>query len=124
MKLRQEETSVDLSYRPYSYWPDSPDRGVLLSRIKGKARRDIVREKLEKEGFTKLPEYLTREDLDEVDRKVWGSIYPLLMGGEYLPDVEDDEVEIARVSLMSTAGDQISIPSFLGKRKDWIQGCR
>ncbi|MDA9983098.1 hypothetical protein N9H39_10315 [Gammaproteobacteria bacterium] len=109
MILRQEETSVDLSYRPYSYWPDSPGRDVLLSRIKGKARRDIVREKLEKEGFTDLPAFLAREDLDEVDRKLWGSFHPMLIDGEYLPDVDDDEVEIARISLMSTTGDQISV---------------
>ena len=89
MKLRSENIKVDLSYRPCSYWSGLPDREALLSRIKGKARRDIVREKLAKGGFSDLPSFLAREDLDDVDRTMWGSIHPDLMGGEYLPDLDD-----------------------------------
>jgi hypothetical protein len=39
------------------------------------------------------------------------------MGGEFLTDEEDDEVEIARVSLMSTTGDQISVRAFREREK-------
>ena len=45
MKFQQDETSIDLSFSPDSYWPESPDHEVLLSRIQSKARREIVRHK-------------------------------------------------------------------------------
>ena len=40
---------------------------------------------------------------------MWGAIHPALMGGEYLPPMKRDEVEIARISLQSVTGDQISV---------------
>ena len=43
------------------------------------------------------------------DRRMWGLIHPALMGGEYLPRMGRDEVEIARISLESVTGDQISV---------------
>ena len=51
MKLRQEETYIDLSFLPDTYWPESPDREMLRSRIQGKARRDIARRTLEAEAI-------------------------------------------------------------------------
>ena len=43
------------------------------------------------------------------ERKLTGSIHPAFMGGEYLPDYLDGEVEIARVSLKSVTCDVYSI---------------
>ena len=36
-------------------------------------------------------------------------MHPMNMGGEYLPPMFDGEVEIARISLRSVTGDQISV---------------
>ncbi len=47
--------------------------------------------------------------LDEQHRAAAGAVHPWLMGGEYLPDLLSDEVEIARVTLKSTTLDVISI---------------
>ncbi|MFC1680342.1 hypothetical protein ACFL1S_00895 [Pseudomonadota bacterium] len=109
MKFQQDETSIDLSFRPDSYWPESPDREILLSRIQGKTRRDIARRKLEEEGVAGLGAFLGREELADFEREAWGGIHPQFMGGEYLLAAGDDDVEIARISLKSTTGDQISI---------------
>jgi hypothetical protein len=76
------ERKYDLDYRPTSYWDLSDVHTVLLSRIKGEHRKRDAR----------------------VSR-----MHPMLMGGEYLPDYEEEEVEIARVSLDSTTADVISI---------------
>lgn len=103
------EKKIDMAFKPTSYWPESLDMDTLLSRIKGKARRDMARRILEEEGFPGLTEFVARENLDDVDREMWGRIHPQLMGGEYLPNLSEGEVEIVRISLKSTTGDQISI---------------
>ena len=44
---------------------------------------------------------------------VVGQIYPSFMGGEYLPDADDGEVEIARVALRSVMADVMSVRACL-----------
>ena len=39
------------------------------------------------------------------DLKALGSVHPMFMGGNYLPETEDAEVEIARIELASTTFD-------------------
>ena len=45
----------------------------------------------------------------EEERSAWGAIGPWCLGGEYLPELYEEEVEIARISLASTTSDQISV---------------
>ena len=45
----------------------------------------------------------------DLDRKVLESVHPMFMGGNYLPDTEDGEVEIARISIRSTTFDVTSV---------------
>lgn len=101
--------SIDLTFRPVSYKPPSLNQEQLLSRIRGKARREIATRLLKEEGFKGLTTFMAREQLTDEDREAWGRIHPQLMGGEYLPDLDEGEVEIARISLPSTTGDQISV---------------
>ena len=102
-------TNVDLSFCPGTYWPESLAPEQLLSRIRGKRRQDIARQLYKEFGFTALSEFLVREGLSEEDRTAWGTVGPWCMGGEYLPDLDEGEVEIARISLASTTSDQISV---------------
>jgi len=53
--------------------------------------------------------FLLSETLRDEQRRLFGSMHPSFMGVEYLPDLYEDEVEIARVELRSTTGDVISI---------------
>ena len=101
--------ATDYSYRPPSYWPAAPTVDQLLSRIKGQARREEARAIMESEGFSGLSAFVARQTLSDEDRAKWGAIHPLLMGGEYLPGLDENQVEIARISLASTTGDQISV---------------
>lgn len=100
---------IDLSFRPKTYFPESLNRKQLLTKIQGQARREIVEDQLETEGFQSLDDFIARPELSEDQRKDWGRIHPWAMGGEYLPEYEIDEVEIARVSLKSVTFDQKSI---------------
>ena len=101
--------NIDLSFRPDTYWPESLTPEQLLSRIRGKRRQDIARHLYREFGFTALNEFLVREGLSEEDRTAWSAGGPWCMGGEYLPEMEEGEVEIARISMESTTSDQVSV---------------
>ena len=108
---------IDQNYRPSTYWPEALDQEQRLSRIHGEARRTIAREVLAEEGFAGLTEFLARETLDDEELRDWGLVHPQCMGGEYLPQLGVEDVEIARISLASTTGDQISIRASHGGGK-------
>jgi hypothetical protein len=99
---------VRLDFRPSTYWPDKPLTRAALARIKGTARRAMVRESLVG-GDPQLPEILLSPSLSEDDRAALGALHPTLMGGEYLPEFERDEVEIARLDLASVTADVIAV---------------
>jgi hypothetical protein len=40
-----------------------------------------------------------------ISRSALGRLHPSFMGGEYLPDRRDTEVEIARINIDSTTSD-------------------
>lgn len=98
---------LDLSFQPSTYWPAAPSVDELLSSISGEARRAIVRD--DPSRSVEPDDFLIKPTLSEAERRAWGSIHPALMGGEYLPELLEGQVEIARISLASTTGDQISI---------------
>lgn len=100
------KTPYDFGYRPATYW-ETP--GALLANIKGEQRRRRVKEFLDSGNVEALESWVLSESLSEEERVALGRIHPLLMGGEYLPDYEGSEVEVARVALQSTTGDVISV---------------
>ena len=103
----EEVDGIDLEFTPESYF-QSHDRGALLpSDIQGQARRELARSYAAK-GMDP-PKWLVAPELPEALRREWGAIHPSFMGGEYLPPVEEREVEIVRISLASTTGDTISL---------------
>jgi hypothetical protein len=100
---------LNSGFRPETYWPESRTPEQLLANIKGKVRRDIARRILAEEGFAGLNALIAQKELEGEDLFMWGRVHPAMMGGEYLPPLGEGEVEIARISLASTTGDQISI---------------
>ena len=100
---------IDQNYRPNTYWPHSLNQEQLLTRIPGQVRRDIVRQLFAEDGNAGLDALAANEDFGNEDRRSWGLEHPSFMGGEYLPQLEVEDVEIARVSLASVTSDQISI---------------
>jgi hypothetical protein len=96
---------IDLDFRPVTYFgPQSlPER--LIAQVKG----DAVKKKLGalyKEGrFEELSNLLNSLSIDQAEIKALGSIHPMFMGGNYLPDTAANEVEIARIVIESTTFD-------------------
>jgi hypothetical protein len=98
---------VDLDFTPDGYFTERDLQLALPSDILGQARRNIARAMVA-EGEDPPPELLEGV-LTEEDRKAFGRIHPMFMGGEYLPELKEGEVEIARISLESVTADQISV---------------
>lgn len=97
-----------LDFRPPTYWPSEPGTRAVLARIKGTVRRAVAFRSIVS-GSATPPESLLSPSLSEDDRDFLGALHPTLMGGEYLPDLEPDEVEIARLDLASTTADVIAL---------------
>jgi hypothetical protein len=101
---------IDYDFRPQSYWhPSAATLAVALKNVKGTVRRRMIREAWEKGEYEVMPADLKEAAVSEPLRQALGRMHPQYMGGEYLPDYEPGEVEIARIELQSTTGDVISI---------------
>jgi hypothetical protein len=97
-----------LDFRPSTYWPDESGTRAALAKIKGTARRRaLLRTKVE--GNPSLPAVLAAESLSDDVRAQLGALHPSFMGGEYLPDLESEEVEIARLDHASVLADVIAV---------------
>ena len=100
---------IDQNYRPANYfW--ALEHGIELpSNIKGAERKSYYERKLFEidTGFSTDP--FSQPSLTVEQRSQVASIHPAFMGGEYLPDRETGEVEIARITLSSTTQDVTSV---------------
>jgi hypothetical protein len=98
--------SIDLAYRPTTYfWP----HGLKPPAIKGANRRALVASVLANDPSAEIPPVLLQHALPAPVRSHLGSQHPWDMGGEYLPDLVSDEVEIARITIASTTQDVTSV---------------
>lgn len=98
----------DYHFRPESYFePEDPVRELPIN-IKGESRRKLLAE-LANDIDTGVEDILFREILTESERITLGLVHPRLMGGEYLPDRNPNQVEIARIVLDSTTQDVLSL---------------
>ncbi|MBK8907476.1 MAG: hypothetical protein IPM60_06145 [Rhodospirillales bacterium] len=96
----------DMNYRPPSYWGPQTLSRKAESTIKGELRKAAVMVFCDQGP---VDARFFAESLPEEQRVAIGSCHPWLMGGEYLPDLRPDEVEIARVVMKSTTMDVVSI---------------
>jgi hypothetical protein len=100
---------IKYSFRPDNYWDEDNVLQALLRDVKGAERREMIKAYYEGGNFQELQETFTKTSLSDEERKRLGAIHPMFMGGEYLPDFNPGETEIARVTLRSTTQDVISI---------------
>ena len=98
--------ALDLDFQPVSYWGPQSLAAYFGSHITGELRRRTAKEEADT-GSTS--EDLLQPTLSDASRSIRGSIHPWFMGGEYLPPLRPNEVEIARVTLRSVTMDVFSI---------------
>jgi hypothetical protein len=102
-------TKIDLQYRPNSYFRPERLEKYLLSKVKGAVLRKKLKALFDEGRHAEVRDLIVDFDTSDYDRKMLESIHPMYMGGNYLPDTEDGEVEVARISIQSTTGDVTSI---------------
>jgi hypothetical protein len=101
---------IDYQFRPESYWAAANNPlEAALRNVKGRNRREMIRDYYEAGHLEQLNENLLADTLDDQKRQSLGQIHPSFMGGEYLPNYGRSEVEIARIELESTTSDVISL---------------
>jgi hypothetical protein len=110
MKLIKLYTGIDYQFRPESYWATANNPlDAALRNVKGRNRREMIRDYYEAGKLEQLDENLLADALAADTRVSLGRIHPSFMGGEYLPNYRRSEVEVARIELKSTTYDVISL---------------
>lgn len=97
----------NFKFRPKSYWAPMEVSKFYESKIKGEIRKKMAIKALKKKET--IPQIILKDSLPENVKNYSEAQHPWMMGGEYLPNLENDEIEIARVILKSTTLDIISI---------------
>jgi len=108
---------IDMQYRPRSYfWAE--ELGVQLSSdIKGAKRKALYESMLAEGRADEIDELLIKPVLTPDERQGLGRFHPSFMGGEYLPNRKEGEVEIARITIASTTQDVTSVYARQGKKR-------
>ena len=96
-------------YTPPSYFFPMDLGTYLLATVKGTQRRSSIEKLIAEGNVLDVEDWLAHSSLDNDTRVLIGKFHPVFMGGEYLPDLNEGEVEIARIELASTTADAISI---------------
>jgi hypothetical protein len=96
---------IDLDYRPDTYFRPQKLERYLLSKVKGAVLRQKLQALFDAGRHAEARTLLTAEGISAADRKALESFHPMFMGGNYLPETEDGEVEIARIGIKSTTYD-------------------
>ena len=100
---------INLDFRPATYfWPLDLETH-LLSHVKGTQRRTALKAAIASNEFAQVFELLGDLDLPDEMREALFSIHPEFLGGEFLPDRAEDEVEAARITIASTTSDVTSV---------------
>jgi hypothetical protein len=100
-------SNYDLSFKPNTYWDLRDVLTHVDARVTGKVRKELVKHALQN-GETVPLEYL-KSSLSTDLKKTIGSIDPSFMGGEFLPELGENDVIIASINLKSTTSDVIAV---------------
>ena len=97
--------SIDIDYSPDTYFWAYDNRITLSSDIKGANRKALYERAIQCGDIEFANSLIAEPTLTSQRRRAQGGFHPSWMGGEYLPDRENQEVEIARITIASTTQD-------------------
>lgn len=101
--------AIDLDFRPRTYFGPHKLEQHLLSKVKGAVLRDRLKALFAEGRHDEVMGLLEDGGISERDRKALEAMHPMFMGGNYLPDTADGEVEVARIRIASTTFDVTSV---------------
>ena len=87
--------------------PNSKEEAAIRS-IKGNFRREFVMRAILSDGIESVPPAWLNHDLSRTLKDFLTAQHPRSRGGEDLPDLEDGEVEIARLSLTNSVHGEVT----------------
>ena len=96
---------IDLDFRPKTYFRPERLENYLLSKVKGAVMRQQLRALFDQGDHAAARRLIDEVAFSAREIKALESIHPAFMGGNYLPDTEFGEVEVARISIESTTAD-------------------
>jgi hypothetical protein len=99
------KSELALSYRPNTYFRPQKLERDLLSNVKGGIVRSTLQTMLTEGRHAEVNELLRSEFLSAEGREALESFHPMYMGGNYLAETEQAEVEIGRIRIASTTCD-------------------
>ncbi len=95
--------------RPDYFKPVHSRVDAVLFRIKGNFRRRLVSKNLLQEGLSSIPEDLFAHELpDYLKDALAAQAGPQARGGEDLPDLQEGEVEVARLTLVNSVHGEVT----------------
>ncbi|WP_298128233.1 hypothetical protein [Brevundimonas sp.] len=111
-----EDCGLDLAFRPSTYLTPMSIGQHALRTVKGAERRHLIASSMASEGAP-IPDGWLEPSLPLDDVRILGSHHPSLLGGEFLPNRTQREVEIARITLDSTTQDVVSVYASQGRHR-------
>ena len=100
-------SNYDLSFQPKTYWDLRDVLTHVEARVTGKARKELVKHALQNDET--VPSKYLKSSLSEDLKQSIGSIDPSFLGGEFLPELGENDVIIASINLKSTTADVIAV---------------
>jgi hypothetical protein len=88
--------------------PATSPEEQALRRIKGNFRLQFVRRSIAEDGLDSVPSAWLDHDISEVLKNMLQAQHPQARGGEDLPDLNKDEVEIARLTLANSVHGEVT----------------
>ena len=85
---------INLDFRPDSYFRPHRLEEYLLSTVKGAVLKGKLRDLFAEGRHAEVAQLLGTDGISAGDRKALVAVHPMFIGGNYLPDAEDREVEI------------------------------
>ncbi len=90
------------------FGPAGTAEDEILRRIKGNYRRRFVSRAMQDYGVDSVPGAWIKHDVSEVLKEWLGQQNPRFRGGEDLPNLEESEVEIARLTLANSVHGEVT----------------
>jgi hypothetical protein len=80
----------------------------IIRRIKGNYRRRFVSHAMRDQNTDSIPDLWKNHEFSEVLKNWLGRQNPQFRGGEDLPDLENGEIEIARLTLANSVHGEVT----------------